>query len=91
MLRRRETLLWTFVMPVIFFYFIGKHFGRLRPDGRGGSDRGARLRRMLGFSPTEFTRRLEQRNFRVMQKMRIISGRSAFLPSSRIRFWRANR
>ena len=23
MLRRRETLLWTFVMPIVFFYFIG--------------------------------------------------------------------
>src|SRR5579872_3346139 len=27
MLRRRETLLWTFVMPVIFFYFIGRISG----------------------------------------------------------------
>ena len=23
LLRRRETLLWTFVMPIIFFYFFG--------------------------------------------------------------------
>ena len=22
-LRRRETLIWTFVMPIIFFYFLG--------------------------------------------------------------------
>jgi hypothetical protein len=30
MLRARETLLWTFVMPIIFFFFIGsitKNFG----------------------------------------------------------------
>ena len=27
LLRRRETLLWTFVMPIIFFYFFGTIIG----------------------------------------------------------------
>jgi ABC-2 type transport system permease protein len=28
LLRRRETLLWTFIMPIVFFYFIGTIFGK---------------------------------------------------------------
>jgi len=67
MLRRRETLLWTFVMPVIFFYFIGSisgGFGRsndadpiavIKPDG-------------AGFLADELIARLEQRNFRAVQQ-----------------------
>ena len=37
MLRARETLLWTFVMPVVFFFFIGsitKNFGSRGENGR---------------------------------------------------------
>src|SRR5262245_25428413 len=37
MLRARETLLWTFVMPVVFFFFIGsitKNFGSRGANGR---------------------------------------------------------
>jgi hypothetical protein len=30
MLHRREILMWTFVMPVIFFYFIGLAIGAAR-------------------------------------------------------------
>ena len=33
MLRQRETLLWTFAMPLLFFYFIGTVTG-----GFGGGD-----------------------------------------------------
>ncbi|HTS46829.1 MAG TPA: ABC transporter permease [Bryobacteraceae bacterium] len=67
MLRRRETLLWTFVMPVIFFYFIGSisgGFGRsndadpiavVKPAG-------------AGFLADELILRLEQRNFRVVEQ-----------------------
>jgi ABC-2 type transport system permease protein len=67
MLRRRETLLWTFVMPVIFFYFIGSisgGFGRsndpdpiavIKPAG-------------AGFLADELIARLEKRDFRVVQQ-----------------------
>src|SRR5262245_47900261 len=37
MLRARETLLWTFVMPIVFFFFIGsitKNFGNQSAGGR---------------------------------------------------------
>jgi ABC-2 type transport system permease protein len=36
MLRQRETLLWTFVMPVVFFYFIGTVTGGYGPAPAGG-------------------------------------------------------
>jgi ABC-type multidrug transport system permease subunit len=37
MLRQWETLLWTFVMPVLFFYFIGTMTGGFAAATRGGS------------------------------------------------------
>ena len=34
MLRQRETLLWVFLMPIVFFYFIGTVTGAVhRKDG----------------------------------------------------------
>ena len=36
MLKRRETLLWTFVLPIVFFYFIGTVTGGF---GSGGAER----------------------------------------------------
>ena len=66
MLRARETLLWTFAMPVLFFYFLGTvtgGFGTTDPDrpdpiALRGTDRG-------GFLVDELTRRLEAQNFAV--------------------------
>ncbi|HYL77257.1 MAG TPA: ABC transporter permease [Bryobacteraceae bacterium] len=67
LLRRRETLLWTFVMPIIFFYFIGNvagGFGRANdPDPIAvvaPAD--------AGFLKDELIKRLEQRNFRAIQQ-----------------------
>jgi len=37
-LRQRETLLWAFVMPVIFFYFIGTVTGGFGGGGSSGAD-----------------------------------------------------
>ena len=65
LLRRRETLLWTFVMPVIFFYFIGSisgGFGRANdPDPIAVA-----APPDAGFLKDELIKRLEQRNFRVI-------------------------
>lgn len=66
MLRARETVLWTFAMPVIFFYFLGTVTGGFattdpdRPDpiALRGADGG-------GFLMAELTRRLEEQNFAV--------------------------
>ena len=66
MLLARETLLWTFAMPVIFFYFLGTVTGGFattdpdRPDpiALRGADGG-------GFLVGELTRRLQEQNFAV--------------------------
>jgi len=65
MLRRRETLLWTFVMPVIFFYFIGSISGGF---GRSGdADPIAVVKpTSAGFLAEQLIARLEQRNFRLV-------------------------
>ena len=36
MLREKETILWTFVMPIIFFYFIGTVTGGFTNSGSSG-------------------------------------------------------
>ncbi len=65
MLRRRETLLWTFVMPVIFFYFIGSISGGF---GRSGdADPIAVIKPAgAGFLADQLAARLAQRNFRIL-------------------------
>ena len=66
MLRTRETLLWTFVMPLVFFYFMGTvtaDFGGSDPESPDpialrGADGG-------GFLVAEITRRLGEQHFAV--------------------------
>ncbi len=68
MLRRRETLLWTFVMPILFFDFVGTTTGGVwnptgsaeRPDALA-----VRTPEQAGFLVDELVRRLEGQNFRV--------------------------
>ena len=68
LLRTRETLLWTFVMPVVFIYFMGTvtaGFGAADPErrdpialrGAGGG----------GFLVDEIVRRLEAQDFAVIR------------------------
>jgi ABC-2 type transport system permease protein len=68
MLRARETIVWTFVMPIVFFYFIGTVAGGF------GSPRGSATRpdpialcapSDAGFLVDELARRLERENFKV--------------------------
>ena len=67
MLRARETLLWVFVMPALFFYFIGTVTGGM--SGSASSDRPDALAldapADAGFLVDELVRRLEAQNFRV--------------------------
>lgn len=67
LLRRRETLVWTFVMPVIFFYFIGSMSG-----GYGRADQAEPIAISkpagAGFLADELAARLEQRNFRIVDE-----------------------
>ncbi len=65
LLPRRETWMWTFVMPVIFFYFIGNVTG-----GFGSHEKRDPIAVLVppgaGFLADELIRRLEQRNFQVV-------------------------
>jgi len=68
MLRRREILLWTFVMPPIFFYFIGTVTGSFGlPGGEGQEPDTLALVAPAsgGFLVDELGRRLEEENFAV--------------------------
>ena len=66
MLRQRETLLWVFGMPLLFFYFIGTVTGGF---GGGPSDRPDPLALQTpapdGVVLDAIVRRLEERNFKV--------------------------
>lgn len=70
MLRQRETLLWVFLMPLLFFYFIGTVTGGFG-DPRGSADRPDPLALKApadaGFALDELVRRLEQQNYRVVR------------------------
>ena len=65
MLRNRETILWTFFMPIVFFFFIGTATGGF--GGRGTSrDRIAvRAPDDAGFLVEETVRRLEELEYQV--------------------------
>ena len=68
MLRQRETLLWVFVMPVVFFYFIGTVTG-----GFAGSTTGSRAAIALqapangGVLVEQLVRRLEEQGYEVVR------------------------
>ena len=68
LLRQRETLLWTFVMPLVFFYFIGTITGG-STSLRGSADRpdpiALRAPANAGVLVDEIAHRLEKQNFRV--------------------------
>ncbi|MEK7404075.1 MAG: ABC transporter permease [Acidobacteriota bacterium] len=67
MFRSRETWLWAFAMPVLFFYFIGAV--------TGGSSRSRDTREVIalsvppdaGFLADHLAKRLEERNYRVVR------------------------
>lgn len=69
-LRRRETLLWTFLMPVVFFALIGSVTGgwSARGDGARQRDRLAvRAAEGAGFLEQPLLRRLEEQDFEVVR------------------------
>jgi ABC-type Na+ efflux pump permease subunit len=72
-LRQRETLLWVFVMPIIFFYFIGTITGGMGGGMGGGATGGPPQSITLesppdaGFLVDHLVRRLEAQNFAVVR------------------------
>lgn len=65
LLPRRETWMWTFIMPIVFFYFIGNVTG-----GFGTHEKRDPLAVLVpsdaGFLADELIHRLEQRNFQIL-------------------------
>ena len=68
MLRQRETLLWVFIMPIVFFYFIGTVTGGL---GGGSADRPdplvVRAPANGGLVVDQIVRRLEEQHYGVVR------------------------
>ena len=67
MLSRRETMLWVFVMPIVFFYFIGtvtSGFGSSPNQRERLAVRGAEGG---GFLVDELIRRLEAQKYEVVR------------------------
>jgi ABC-2 type transport system permease protein len=65
LLRRRETLLWTFVMPIIFFYFIGTITGN--SSGPAKDNLGVNAPTDAGFLADQLLARLDQRGYHVIR------------------------
>ncbi len=69
MLRQKETILWTFVMPIIFFYFIGTVTGGFTNSGPSAVRDSLALEspQAGGFLVDELQRRLEEEDFEVFR------------------------
>lgn len=69
MLRQRETVLWVFVMPILFFYFIGTVTAGFGGSGSSGEPEPVALRAPPegGFLVDELVRRIEQQGFTVVR------------------------
>jgi len=65
LLRRRETLVWTFVMPIIFFYFIGTINGS--SSGPARDNLAVSVPPDAGFLADRLLARLEQRGYHVIR------------------------
>lgn len=67
LLRGRETILWTFVMPVLFFYFIGTVTGGSRgmPDSKDPI--AVSVPADAGFLAGELIARIEQRSYKLVR------------------------
>ncbi len=66
-LRAKETILWVFVMPIVFFYFIGTATGGYRQGSAAKTKLGIRAGGSSGFLFDQFVRRLEERNYDVIR------------------------
>src|SRR6266850_7669978 len=71
MLRARETLLWVFLMPLIFFYFIGTVTGGFGVPGSGDEPDPIQLcgAPRDDLIADELVHRLERENYRVVREL----------------------
>jgi len=67
MFRARETWLWTFIMPIVFFYFIGTITGGFSGPSETKQPIAVRIPPDAGFLADHLVRRLEARGYRVVR------------------------
>ncbi len=67
LLRSRSALLWTFIMPVIFFYFIGTITGNAFHGGNTRDPLAASVASDAGFLADQFLDRVAARGYRVVR------------------------
>ena len=67
MLRQRETLVWVFVMPFVFFYFIGTVTGGFGGGGDSVERLALRSGEQAGFLLDQLERRLSERKYDVVR------------------------
>jgi len=65
-LRERETILWVFIMPIMFFYFIGTITSGMGRQGTGKDRLGVQIPEDAGFLAAEITRRLDAAGFQIV-------------------------
>ncbi len=65
LLRTREALLWTFIMPIVFFYFIGTIAGN--SSGPGKDELAVSVPADSGFLADRLLARLEQRGYHLIR------------------------
>jgi ABC-type Na+ efflux pump permease subunit len=67
LLLKRETILWTFLMPIVFFFFIGTITSGFGDDETVAEPIALRTPASAGFLADEVTRRLEQSGFTLVR------------------------
>ena len=65
LMRRRETLLWTFIMPIVFFYFIGTITGN--SSGSAKDELAVSAPPDAGFLADQLVARLDQHGYHVIR------------------------
>jgi ABC-2 type transport system permease protein len=66
LLRAKETILWVFIMPIVFFFFIGNATGGFQRTGATRSKLAVRTGENPGFLYDELAKRLDERNYEVI-------------------------
>lgn len=66
-LRERETIMWVFIMPVMFFYFIGTVTSGMAGQATGRDRLAVQIPADAGFLAEEVARRLEAGGFQIVQ------------------------
>ncbi|UCG52332.1 MAG: ABC transporter permease [Candidatus Latescibacterota bacterium] len=67
MFRAKETIIWVFVMPIVFFYFIGTITGGFAGGGTRAEKLAVKRGEQTGFLVDQLVHRLEERGYDVIE------------------------